>query len=136
MRKPIVVSVIAAFLFAATLIALVVGLTLIFPGTPADRVWELNKPAYEHFRTFGRASGISLVILGLITAGTAMGLIHRRQWAWWIAIGIFTVNGAGDIVSLVITRDVLRSGSGVLIAMFFIFCLLRPEVRSFFDWHA
>ena len=133
MRRPIVVTVIAAFLLVATLIALMVATTLIFPGTPLDKLWEFNRPAYAQFRVLGTASGILLLLLGLVTAAAATGLVRGRRWSWWLAISIFAINGTGDVVGLVVTRDVVRSGSGALIAAGFIFCLLRKEVRLFFD---
>jgi hypothetical protein len=66
--RPISVSVIAAFLLAATFIAALVGTSLLFPGTFLHRIWELNKPAYAPFNGPGRISGLLLLLLGVCTA--------------------------------------------------------------------
>ena len=122
----------AGFLFAATVIALVVGVSVLFPNRLLDRLWELNKPGAAAFRAIGRASGVFLLALGIGTAAAGLGLLRRRRWAWWFAIVLFTVNGCGDVVGLVATRDWLRSGSGVAVAAAFVYALTRPRVRSYF----
>jgi hypothetical protein len=64
-RRTVSISVIGVFLLAATLIAALVGTSLLFPGTFLDRIWELNKPAYEAFEALGRISGVVLLLMGL-----------------------------------------------------------------------
>ena len=124
--------IVAGFLFAATLLAVVVGLSLLFPNRLLDRLWELNKPGAAAFRAMGKASGLLLLALGIGTAAAGLGLLRGRPWAWWFAIVLFTVNGCGDVVGLVATRDWLRSGSGVAVAAAFVYSLTRPRVRSYF----
>ncbi len=132
-RRPIALAIVAAFLWVATGIAVIVGISLLFPGTPLDRMWVLNRPAYAAFQSMGRLSGIFLLLLGSVTAAGARGLLQRRRWAWWLVIGIFVVNGIGDLVGLFVTRDVIRSGSGALVAAAFLSCLMTHEVRRYFQ---
>ena len=72
------------------------------------------------------------MIVGVATAVAAAGLLRGNRWAWQLAIIVFAMNGLGDVVSLFITRDLLKSGSGVLIAALFLTGLLRRNVRLFF----
>lgn len=115
------------------LICLVVGLALLFPGTFLDRIWVYNRPAHAAFQTFGEAAGAGFVVLGLVVGATAWGLSYGRRWAWWLAILIFSLNGIGDLVGLLATHDLLRSGSGMVIAAGFLAVLLRSKVRTSFD---
>lgn len=131
--RPIAISVIAAFLFAATLVSAIVGTSLLIPGTFLDRIWEVNKPAYAGFEALGRASGLLLLLLGIYTAFAGAGLIKGRKWGRWLAIALFVVNGVGDVVNLLRTRDWLKSGAGVLIAATFLFCLFRSRATAFFE---
>jgi len=80
----------------------------------------------------GRASGLLLLALGVGTAAAGAGLLRCRPWAWWFAVVLFTVNGCGDVVGLVATRDWLRSGAGVAVAAAFVYALTRPRVRNYF----
>ena len=125
MRRPRAISVVAAFLFLATLVAGVVGAALLLPGMPLDKIWTLNERAHAAFGAFPRTSGVLLLTLGFITAAAALGLLHGRRWAWWLAVSIFACNGAGDLVSVFVTHDLVRSGIGVSVAAIFILCLLR-----------
>lgn len=125
----VVLPTIAAMLLLASLVALVTGLALVFPGPVWKPFWDLNPEAYFSFRRIGVASEVFLFSLAFVSGVTAVGLLLHRRWAWWIALLLFAVNGAGDVVSLAHTGDVMRFGSGVLIAGGFVVLLLLPPVR-------
>jgi len=133
MAKPISVAIVAAFLWIAMLIGLAVGAALLFPGTILDRMWVYNQPAHAAFHAAGRTSGVGFLVLGLVVGVTAGGLSGGRRWAWWLAILIFALNGIGDLFGLLATRDLLRSGSGLVIAVGFLAVLLRRNARVSFD---
>jgi hypothetical protein len=61
-----------------------------------------------------------------------IGLLRGRKWAWWFAIGLLAINGCGDEVSFIVTRDAVRSASGILICSVFVFLLSHNRVRFFF----
>lgn len=132
-RRPRTVAVVATFLFFSAAFALVTAVSLLFPDPLWNRMWDLNRPAYMAFETLGKIPGVLLLALG-ITAGLAgAGLLRRKKWAWWIALAIFTISGLRDVVTLVLARDLVRGGSGVLIAGAFLFFLTRPRVKRYFE---
>src|SRR5258708_7907556 len=131
--RPRAVVLVAAFLFFATAIALVVSESLLFPNPLLDRIWELNKPAAAVFRSFGRIAGVPLVLLGVGTFAAALGLLRRRRWAWWFAVILFAINGIGDLVSLVATGDWVRSASGIVVSSAFLSTLCARRVRLHFE---
>src|SRR5437879_13787601 len=94
-HRPLGVLAISVILLASTAIALITGVSLAFPGTFLDRIWALNRGAYIEFVTLGRPTGISLMILGLICAIAAAGLLKRRKSAGWLAAGRVAVTDAG-----------------------------------------
>jgi uncharacterized membrane protein len=102
----------------------VVGLALLFPGTFLDRMWVYHRPAQAAFQTVGKTSRVGFLVLGLVVGATAGGLSRGRRWAWWLAILIFALNGTGDLIGLLATRDPLRSSSGFVIAVGFLVVLL------------
>ena len=130
-RRPRAITVVAAFLFAATVIAVVVGLALLFPGRLLDWLADLNRPGMAVFRVAGRWSGLFLLALAAGTGSAAVGLRRGRRWAWWFAVVLFVMDGAGDLVSYAVTRDVVRSLAGVAICLVFLYALSRPAVRDF-----
>ncbi len=131
-RRPKMVLAVAAFLFLATVMSMATGTSLLWPSPFWERLWDINRPAYVTFAAFGRISGGLLMALGAGTAAAGIGLLHRKKWAWWFAMALFAVNGCGDVISFFKRRDLLRSGSGVLIAIAFLFCLSRPSIRRYF----
>jgi hypothetical protein len=130
MAKPITVPIVAAFLWIAMVIALVVGIALSFPGTFLDQIWRYNPPAHAAFQMAGRASGVGFLILGVALGAAARDLVRGRRWAWWFAVVIFALNGIGDLFALLATRDFARNGSGLVIAAGFLVALLRKNVRD------
>jgi hypothetical protein len=129
--RPKAVVVVAGFLFFATVIAFVVGASLLFPNPMLDRMWSLNKPAAAAFQAMGRISGVPLLLLGIGTFSAGLGLLRRQRWAWWFAVVLFIVNGTGDLVSFVVTGDWLRSASGVAVAGVFLWCLFTRRVSAY-----
>lgn len=131
-KRPVTIPIVSACLFCATGIAVIVGTSLLFPGTFLDQIWQLNRHAYAGFQPLGRWAGILLLIVGVITVAAATGMLRGRRWARWLAVGIFSINASGDVVSIVIGEQPLRSVLGASIAAAFLVALHLPRVTSFF----
>jgi hypothetical protein len=131
-RPPAAVLTVAAVLCLAAAVSFLTGSSLLFPGLAWHRIWELNRPAYVAFAHLGRVAGVLLLLLGVLSAITGAGLFRGKRWAWWMAIALFGINGLGDVVTLILERDVGRSGSGVLIALLFLWCLMSAGARRYF----
>jgi len=128
--RPKTLTVVAVFLFFASAISALVAISLLAPNPLVDRLWELNKPGAKAFRAMGKPAAVFLLALAAATAMGGQGLLKGKRWAWWFALGLFVVNGCGDIVSFIVTGDWLRSGSGIMVAAVFIYLLLRARARS------
>jgi hypothetical protein len=131
-RRPLAVLIVAAFLFGATGISVIVGFSLLFPNRLLDRMWSLNPAGAAMFQSIGPTSGIFLLMLGAAIFPAARGLLHGSKWAWWFAISLFTVDACGDIVSYFIIHDAARTITGVLISSAFLYILCRHHVRDYF----
>jgi hypothetical protein len=132
MTRTATVAVVAGFLFLASAIAVITGVSLLTPSPHWNWLWDLNRPAYMAFHKLGRLSGVLLLVVAAGAFIAANGLLRRRRWAWWMAVALFSVNGLGDLAALLLRGEVIRGGSGVLIAGAFLFCLTRPRVRRQF----
>src|ERR1041384_6877307 len=108
MNRPLPVTIVAIFLFLATAIAAMVGISLLFPNPLLDRLWEFNKQGAALFRSIGRVSGLFLLALGCGTLAAGFGLLRGRRWAWWFAVVLFAVDGTGDVASYFLVHDALR----------------------------
>jgi hypothetical protein len=130
-RRPFEAAVMAIVLMAAAAIAVVVAVSLFVPGMKLDAMWRLNPRAAETMRPMGRWLGAALAGVGLVAAVAGLGLWGGRRWGWGVAVALFAVNGAGDLVSMAVTRDWIRSGIGVVAAVVFLAVLLSGRVRAF-----
>jgi uncharacterized membrane protein (DUF2068 family) len=92
---------------------------------------QFNKLGMAAFQALGRWAGVLLLALAVGTASAATGLLRGKKWAWWFSVVLFAINGCGDVVGFFITKDVLRSGSGVVITGAFLLSLSR--VKSYFS---
>lgn len=130
--RPATIPIVAAFLFFATGIAFVVGVSLLFPNRLLDLMWKLNPEGAILFRSIGPVSGVFLLALGVGTFFAALGLLRGQRWAWWFAVFLFGIDSCGNAVSYFLTHDALRSGVGAIISATFLFFLCRHSVRNYF----
>jgi uncharacterized membrane protein (DUF2068 family) len=135
-HRPKAIVVIAIFLLAATIVALVVGESLLFPNTLLDKLWKFNPAGAALFHSIGRLSGVFLLALGVGTLFAALGLLRRQRWAWWFGVVLFAMDACGNIVSYFLTHDALRSLTGAIVSATFLFFLCRDSVRGYFLRHA
>jgi hypothetical protein len=130
-RKARGFNAIGIFLFFGAVMAGLAAITLLWRGTPLDRLWVLNQVAYNSLVPMGRAVGILFLLLSgaLTTAG--IGWFRRRPWGWRLAVVIIATQVVGDLVNCV-RGDLLRGGTGVIIAGALLLFLWRPKIRDSF----
>src|ERR1700761_3182567 len=131
--RPAAALTVAVALFLAAAASCVTGISLLFPHSILIRIRELNRPAYIAFARLGRFPGLLLLALGALCCVIAIGLLRRKRWAWWAATFLFSVHCLGDLVTVVFYGDVVKGGSGIVIASLFLFCLMLPGTRQYLD---
>lgn len=132
--RPIGVTIITIIIFVAAIMSLIIGISVLIPGTPMDAIWSMRNPFPAGFlsSTIGIIFGYFLIILGLIILYAVYGLIKGHKLAWWITIIIFAANGIGDMLRIG-SGELMAGLFGILIAVGFIYYLTRPNVREFFE---
>jgi len=116
----------------ATILAFIIGESLLFPNALLDYMWRFNPEGAALFHSIGRVSGVFLLALAAGTFFAALGLLRGRPWAWWFAIFLFAIDASGNIVSYFFVHDAVRSLSGTIISGTFLFFLCRDSVRGYF----
>jgi hypothetical protein len=130
-RKTRGFSAIGIFLLFGAVMAGLAAITLLSPGTPLDSLWVLNPIAYEQLAPLGRTVGILFLLLGAALTTAGVGWFRRRLWGWRFAVVIIATQVVGDLVNCV-TGDLLRGGTGVIIAGALLLFLLQPKIRDSF----
>ena len=116
----------------ATILAFIIGESLLFPNALLDYMWRFNPEGAALFHSIGRVSGVFLLALAAGTFFAALGLLRGRPWAWWFAIFLVAIDASGNIVSYFFVHDAVRSLSGTIISGTFLFFLCRDSVRGYF----
>jgi hypothetical protein len=119
------------FLFFGATMASLAATTLLWRGTALDRVWDLNPIAYKRLAPLGYPVGILFLLLGAALTTAGIGWFRRRLWGWRLAVVIIATQILGDVVNCV-RGDLLRGGTGVIIAGALLLFLLQPRVRATF----
>lgn len=63
-----------------------------------DRLWALNKLAYDQFVPMGKGVGPLFLLLSAALTAAAMGWFKPRLWGWRLAVGIIAVQVGGDFL--------------------------------------
>jgi hypothetical protein len=124
-------TAVGIFLFFGASMAGLAATTLLWRGTALDRLWDLNPTAYKQLAPLGGTVGILFLLLGAALTTAAIGWFRRRLWGWRLAVVIIATQVLGDVVNCV-RGDLLRGGTGVIIAGALLLFLLRPKVRASF----
>jgi hypothetical protein len=130
--RPRPVPIVAAFLFAATVIAVVVGVSLLFPNRLLDALWKLNPEGTVFFHSIGPISGVFLLALAAATVASARALLRGRKWAWRFAVALFAIETCSNLVSYFVVHDALRTIAGFVISFAFLCVLCRRSMRDYF----
>ena len=120
------------FLFFGATMAAFAGTTLLWRGTIADRVWQLNPTAYEQLAPLGTIVGVPFLVLSAALLAAGIGWFGRRLWAWRLAVAIIAIQVIGDLFNA-LRGELLKGATGVVIASALLFYLLRPAVRAAFN---
>jgi hypothetical protein len=125
-------AALGVFWIFAALMAALAGVTLVCSGTPLDRIWALNKPAYALLLPIARVVGPLFLVFSATMVCIIVGWFRRKRWAWWLAIGVLGTQMIGDIVNLA-RGDFSRGSAGVVIATAMLFLLLKRDIRDQFS---
>lgn len=125
------VYLIAGFFAVATCILLSVGMALLLPESKFEAIWDLYPARRLVLMPHRSWLGPGFLTLAIAMVSASIGCFRRRKWGWWLAVGIFLVNGIGD-AGQVLLGHFLEGGIGVAVAGAILFYLSRPEVRAMF----
>jgi hypothetical protein len=129
---PLGIKAFGIFLLFGAVIASLAGTTLVWQGTPLDRIWILNSRAHNDLAPFGRSIGILFFLLAATLAIASAGWFKRRRWGWRLAVAIIATQVFGDLVNIV-RGDLVRGVIGFLIAgILLLYLFFSPRIRSAF----
>jgi hypothetical protein len=130
-RLPGVIALGVFFAFGAVA-SLVAATALLFPGGPLEPMWRLNPDARQGLAGIEPWGILLMAVVGVVCAAAAIGLWARNAWGRRLALGLLTVNMAGDLLGAMVRHDP-RTLIGLPIGGALIAYLLSARVRQLFD---
>jgi len=124
-------TAVGIFLLFGAIMSSLAGATLVWRGTPLDRMWTLNPRAFRELVPHGRSIGIPFLLLGITLAVAGIGWLKYRLWGWRLAVGIIATQVVGDLVNL-FSGHIVEGGLGVAIAGALLLYLLSANVTAVF----
>ena len=132
MRRPVGLTILAAFFAFGSLMALLASLGLLLPGGVLEPMWRLNPQARVSLTALHSWGVVLMLTVGIACALAAIGLWTRAMWGHHLAVGILAVNLVGDGLNVIVRGD-LRALIGLPIGGAIILYLLRSRVREQFQ---
>lgn len=122
---------VGTFLVFGAVMASLAGVTLVWRGTPLDRIWTLNPRAYSELSPLGKPVGLVFLSLAAALVIAATGWMKGRRWGWQLAVIIIGTQVLGDVMNILSGR-IIQGAVGVTIAGALLFYMTRPFIRACF----
>src|SRR4030095_1011227 len=129
--RPLGVSVLSVFFFAATAITLVEALSLLFPNGFLEPVWKLNPRGRAELGAIGLWAVLLFFVASLSCAIAAVGLWRGAKWGYVTAIVILSIQFLADLLN-VISGIEQKAVIGLPIVILLIAYLTTRRVKMFF----
>lgn len=130
-RPPGVIALLMLFVIG-TCASFISAVSLTFPGSFLEPIWDLNPHARAGFSRIGSWAIVLMISVCIACLFTALGLWRRRSWGYWLAVVMLVVNLCGDVVN-VITGIEPRAIIGIPIVGMILAYLLRKRTRYHFN---
>ncbi len=124
-------TAVGVFLFFGAIMAALAGTTLVWQGSPLDRVWSLNPRAYKELVPFAKAVGIPFLLLAVTLAVAGIGWFKRRRWGWMLAVALVATQVLGNLVNIWMAHYP-EGGTGLVVAGALLLYLVRADVKNVF----
>ena len=125
------ITTLVALFVLGTVASFLSVLSLAFPGSFLEPIWQLNPRAHEQFVRLGSWAIILMSVVCIACVCAAIGLHLRQRWGYWLAVGMLGANMVGDLVAVIMGHE-RKAIAGVPIALLVLTYLLRSRVRSSF----
>ena len=126
--RPLVVTFLIVLFAIGTVASLLAVITLMFPD---GFLWRVNPRAYEGFTRIGGWSVVLMAAVFVACLLTTIGLWHRFEWGYWLALVMLIGNLTGDAIN-VIAGSERRAIVGIPIALILLLYLMRKNTREYF----
>ena len=128
--RPLLITILAILYFLGALSLIIGGILIIGLGEAFIQDLVNQNPDVDALKGLGTASGIVMLVFGLIVAGVAYGFYKGWSIMWYLSVIIVGLGLLFSIYNIVIGNFTVLLGA--LVQLVIIFYLFRPRVKGFF----
>ena len=128
--RPLLITILAILYFLGALSLIIGGILIIGLGEAFIQDLVNQNPDVDALKGLGTASGIVMLVFGLIVAGVAYGFYKGWSIMWYLSVIIIGLGLLFSIYSIVLGN--FTSLLTALVQLVIIFYLFRPHVKGFF----
>ena len=132
MKQASGITALSVLAFVGAVLAGVSAVSLAFPGSPLEPMWQLNPHGHQSLE---RLHGWAVLLMVVVSSGcgiTGMGLWRRRRWGLAFALAGLSIHLVGDILSVVSGAEP-RAIIGIPIVVGLLVYLTWSSVRNAFS---
>lgn len=130
--RPIGITLLSIFSFAATGITLLASLTLLFPKGALEPIWRLNPRARADLGAIGLWAVLVFFGVGVTCLIVGIGLWRGKRWGYLVAIVGLCINALSDLINALSGREP-RAIVGVPVVILILTYLFTRRVKLFFS---
>ena len=129
--RPFGITALSVFLCAATGITVVAAISLLFPNSLLEPIWQLNPRPRIALGAIGIWAPLLFFVVAFACATSAIGLWRGARWGYWIAIAILIINMLGNLINVILGTE-RKAIIGIPIVVLILSYLSSRKVRWFF----
>jgi hypothetical protein len=129
--RPIGVTALSIFFLFGAAASFLSFVSLLFPGSFLEPMWQLNPRARENFTSMGMWAIVLMSAVCVACVSAAVGLWRGTRWGYWLAVALLAINLLGDIANVVLGTEP-KAAIGIPIVLAILAFLMSRRVRRFF----
>ncbi|HSE31182.1 MAG TPA: hypothetical protein VLA93_06365 [Pyrinomonadaceae bacterium] len=130
-KRPVGVIALVALFLVGSCASFISAVSLLFPGSFLEPLWQLNPRAREGFNHIGGWAIVLMLVVCVACSFTAASLWRGRRLGYWLAILMLVINLIGNVIN-VTTGTEPRAIIGIPVVLLILAYLLREKTRNSF----
>jgi hypothetical protein len=129
--RPFGITALAVLFVFGTAASFIAAVSLSFPGSFLEPIWQLNPQARTGFDRIGSWAMVLMVSVCIACMLAAVSVWRGLSWGYWLAVGMLVLNLIGDVIN-VITGTEPRAIVGIPVVFLVLTYLMRRRTRNYF----
>ncbi|MGB8508711.1 MAG: hypothetical protein WCD76_09920 [Pyrinomonadaceae bacterium] len=130
-KRPIGITALSIFFLFGAAMSFLSSVSLLFPGSLLEPVWQLNPRAREGFAGIGVWAVVLMFTVCVACVSASVGLWRGARWGYCVAVTLLCVNLLGDIINVLLGIEP-RAALGIPIVLAILAYMMSRRARVFF----